>query len=138
MKEGDFYAGFDEARQKEYEDESRDRYGDELVNESLRRWKIYSAERKAEIVARGKEILSAMHANMWRGFDRPQIQTQVEALHKHIDNFYECSYQRFRGLGRLYREHPDFVAMYQGYDPGMPEFIWQAIGYYCDSRMSAE
>ncbi len=40
------------------------------------------------------------------------------------------------GLGHLYNEHPDFIAMFKAkYHPDMPEFLEKAISFYCKDKI---
>lgn len=131
MNPRELFEGFNSKKQKQYAQEIRERYGSKTVEESEKRWKSYDSEKKVAIKAEGEAILVAILTNMEKGYDSPQIQQQIAALHEFMGNFYDCSYDHFMGLGKLYREHPDFVAMYKKHRPYLPEFLFQAISYYC-------
>ncbi|MGD8455864.1 MAG: MerR family transcriptional regulator [Anaerolineales bacterium] len=138
MDDKNLFEGFSEEKQKEYEVEIRQRYGDKDLKESQRLWKSYSQEKKDAIRAEGEVIFTAIGAYMSKGYDSVEVQSQIKALHEHMGYFYECSYERLLGLGQLYNEHPDFIARFQQIHPDMPEFLQKAIAYYCRNEVGAE
>ena len=135
MNDKHLFEGFSEEKQKEYEEEIRQRYGEKDLKESQRRWKSYSPEKKDAIRAEGEAIFVTIGANMDKGHDSTEVQAQIKALHDHIGYFYECSYERLLGLGRLYNEHPDFIARFQQIHPDLPEFLQKAIEHYCKDKV---
>jgi DNA-binding transcriptional MerR regulator len=135
MNDKNLFEGFTEAKQREYEEEIRRRYGDKDLKESQKRWKSYSPEKKDAIKAEGEAIFAAIGANIDKGHDSPEVQAQVKALHNHIGYFYECTYERLLGLGQLYNQHPDFIARFQQIHPDMPEFLQKAVEHYCRDKV---
>jgi DNA-binding transcriptional MerR regulator len=135
MDEKDLYEGFSEEKQQAYEQEARQRWGNQSVDESTKRWNSYSPEQKKAIQASQAAILAELRDHIAEGYDSPAVQRSIQALHENMGYFYECSYERFEGLGHLYNEHPDFIAMYKTkYHPDMPEFLEKAIAYYCKDK----
>jgi DNA-binding transcriptional MerR regulator len=135
MSDKDLFEGFSEEKQKEYEEEIRQRYGDEDLKESQRRWKSYSPEKKEAIKAESQAIFATIGAHIEKGHDSPEVQAQIGALHKHLGYFYECTYERLLGLGQLYNQHPDFIARFQAVHPDLPEFLEKAIEHYCQGKV---
>jgi len=135
MNQKDLYEGFSEEKQQQYLQEIREKYGDQQVDESVKRWNNYTAEEKKAIQASQAAALIGIREAMAEGYDSPEVQKYVQALHESIGFFYECSLERFEGLGHMYNEHPDFIAMYKiKYHPDMPEFLEKAITYYCKGK----
>ncbi len=126
-------AGYDEAKQKQYEQEIRQRYGDEAFK-GVKDWNSYSPEEKSRIKSESESIYTAIVVNMVNGFDSPEVQAQVAAWHDHLRYFYEPSIDRLKGLADLYNEHPDFIAMFKGFHPDLPEFLRKAIQFYCKDK----
>ena len=126
------YFGYDAEKQKQYEQEARQQYGDREVNETNKRWKGYSKKKQEAIIAEGEAIFERILDNMQLGHDSPQVQAEIANLQKHFGYFFECTTERLRGLGQLYIENPDFRASFEAMDPDMPEFVNRAIRYYCD------
>jgi hypothetical protein len=135
MEQKEFFEGFSDEKQQEYLQEIRERYGDRSVRETLDRWNSYMPEQKEAIQASGEAIFRGICDHMVNGYDSPEVQQLIKALHKHMGFFYECSYERFEGLGHLYNEHPEFKEMYKTkFHPDMPEFLEKAIVYYCKNK----
>ena len=63
MNKKDFYKGFDEEKQKKYEQQARERYGDEAMAKT-KDWNAYTPEEKNNILAEGHEIHMGIAANM--------------------------------------------------------------------------
>jgi hypothetical protein len=134
MSQKSFFEGFSEEKQKEYEQEARQRYGDASVKESTDRWNRYTPEQKAKIKAESEAIYRDILANLSKGYDSAEVQQAIARWHQHLRYFYEPSYERLMGLAQLYTEQPDFVATYQKMHPEMPQFLYNAIEYYCKSK----
>ena len=134
MTEGEYYAGFSEEQEKRYTDEARKRYDSEMVDESVNRWKSYSKEQKNRILEEGAANTRALAGMLNKEPGSPEVQEVIKAWHKHIENFYRCSYEIARGLGQLYVDDPAFRANYEVFDPKMPEFFRDAILIYCEGK----
>ncbi|NDJ79235.1 MAG: MerR family transcriptional regulator [Chloroflexi bacterium] len=134
MKDEALFEGFSPEKQAEYEQEMRDKYGSETVDESVRRWNNYSPEERDTIKAQGEAVFRAMRDAINEGHTSPAAQTQVRALQQHIGHFYECTLEILRGLGEVYVSHPDFVATFERIHPDLPNFLHAAIDYYCDQH----
>jgi DNA-binding transcriptional MerR regulator len=131
MGQKSFFEGFTEEKQKQYEQQARQRYGDAEVKESTDRWNRYTPEQKEKIKAEGEAIYRDVLANMDKGYDSPEVQQAIARWHQHLRYFYEPSYERLMGLAQLYTEQPDFVATYRKMHPDMPQFLYKAIEFYC-------
>lgn len=134
MSTQDLFIGFDEETQEAYAEEAAQRWDAEKVKASNQRWKDYSAEKKAAILAEGKAIHEDLLAHMGEGYGSEAVQATVGRWYEHLRHFYEPSLEIFRGLGQGYEEDPAFAAFYQKLHPDMPRFFRQAIDHYCDVR----
>ena len=123
-------AGYDETKQKQYEQEIRERYGEDAFK-GVKDWNCYTPEEKARIKNESETIYKSIVANMDNGFDSPEVQSQIAAWHNHLRYFYEPSMERLLGLADLYNDHPDFMATFKGFHPELPEFLRKAIQFYC-------
>jgi DNA-binding transcriptional MerR regulator len=134
MSNGELFEGFNEAKQKEYEAEARQRWGDDEVDASTKKWSAYSEAQKKQILAEGEAIRRDLAAAMPAGHDSPEVQAVVARWAKHLEYFYVPSIERLRGLGHLYVEDDRFAANYRKYHADLPEFFQRAIEVYCDER----
>jgi hypothetical protein len=95
---------------------------------------IVSAEVFDKVQEEGDRIFTAIKDNMERGYDSPEVQSQINALQIWLNHFYSCDREMLRGVGHFYNDHPDFVKMWKTrYHEDMPGFLLKAIEHYCDS-----
>jgi DNA-binding transcriptional MerR regulator len=130
MKQKEFFEGFSEEKQKQYEQEIRQRYG-ERAFEDTTDWNSYTPEQKTRIKAESEQIYRDLVSNMDKGYASPEVQQIIARWHHHLRYFYEPTVERLRGLGQMYTEHPDFVATFTRMHHDLPKFLQQAIEYYC-------
>jgi DNA-binding transcriptional MerR regulator len=138
MAEREFYQGFSEEKQKEYEEEIRRRYGDKELKQSQERWGSYGPQEKQKIQDEFDRIVKELRDRMGEGHDGPEVQARVKELHAWVGSFYDCTIEVFEGLGHMYNENPDFRMMYEmKYGPGVSAFLEKAIVYYCEQQRQA-
>lgn len=131
------FEGF-EQKQKEYEAEARQRWGDPVVDASVQRWNAWSEDERARIQAAQEDIFAVVLENIDQGPGSPAVQHAVERLHAHVNLFWDCGDDAFRGLGDLYVNDPKFRATFERMAPGMPEFLQNAMAIYCDRKVVNE
>jgi DNA-binding transcriptional MerR regulator len=131
MKQNEFFEGFSEQKQKQYEQEIRDLYGDQAF-EGVIDWNSYSPAEKARIKTEGQAIYHDLAGLMPKGYADPQVQAVIERWRQHLRYSYEPSVERMRGLANLYNEHPEFMATFDAIHPDLAGFMKQAINYFCD------
>jgi len=130
------FEGFTEEKQKQYEQEMAEKYDQDLVRESVRRWGSYTPAQKEAIKAEGGAIYQDLVALMPKGPNHPEVQRVLARWHQHLRYFYEPPLEVLRGLGQLYNTHPDFIANFQRFHPDLPAFLEQAITVYCDALIA--
>ncbi len=134
MDNKDLFAGFDEAKQKEYAEEASKRWDPKLVKESNQRWNRLSKEEKEAILQEGNQIYSDMVEQLGTKPDSDAVQAIVARWHQHIRHFYEPSFATLRGLGQGYASDPAFRATFEAIHPELPDFLHKAISVYCDNN----
>jgi MerR family transcriptional regulator, thiopeptide resistance regulator len=136
MKQKDLFEGFSEEKQKEYAEEIRRKYGKDATNESDKNWASYSEDKKAAIMAESqmiyRDLAQAMDSK--ESPQSPAVQLIVERWHQHLKYFYEPSIERLKGLGQMYTEDPRFSATFNKIHAGMPEYLNEAIQFYCQGK----
>ena len=133
MSTKDLFEGFDEETQARYEEEAAELYGREIVGETSRRWKSYTAEDKARIMAEGGAIYRDLAALIDHDPADAAVQTAIGRWHQHLRYFYEPTPEILRGLGHGYAENPAFAAFFEAMHPDLPDFLRRAIDYYVDN-----
>jgi DNA-binding transcriptional MerR regulator len=131
------FEGFSEEKQKAYEEEAMQRYGEDSVKQSIKLWNSYSEERKNQIKEEGGAIYLDLVDAMPTGHDSEQTQAILVRWHEHIRYFYEPSIEVLGGLGQAYAEDPDFRATFTAIHPDLPGFLAKAISVYVDTLETA-
>jgi MerR family transcriptional regulator, thiopeptide resistance regulator len=131
MSKKKIFEGFSEEKQKEYEKQAIENWGDG-VKESIKLWNSYSEEEKQRIHAEGGAVYTDIVAIMDKGPESPEIQAILPRWHQHLRYFYEPSLEVLRGLGNGYNESPDFNATFTAIHPDLPAFLQKAINIYVD------
>lgn len=134
MDNKELFAGFDEAKQKEYAEEASRRWDPKLVKQSNERWNRLSKEEKAAILQEGSQIYSDMAAQLDSEPNSDAVQAIVARWHQHIRHFYEPTFEMLRGLGQGYAHDPAFRATFEAMHPDLPDFLHEAITVYCDNN----
>ncbi|MAU01885.1 MAG: MerR family transcriptional regulator [Anaerolineaceae bacterium] len=134
MDNKELFAGFDEAKQKEYAAEASKRWDPQLVKQSNQRWNRLSQEEKEAILQEGNQIYSDMIDQLNAEPDSEAVQAIVARWHQHIQHFYEPSFAALRGLGQGYASDPAFRNTFEAMHPDLPDFLHEAITVYCDNN----
>lgn len=134
VSEAQLFAGFEE-KQKEYEKQAAELWGEASVRESRQRWDRYTPEQQRSIFAEGRQIYADVAAAMQRGAkpDSAEVRAVLSRWHQHLRYFYEPTPEILRGLGQMYNEHPDFIATFQQFHPDLPPYFSQAVASYCET-----
>ena len=132
MNTKDLFAGFDDETQARYEEEAAAMYDPQIVRDTSRRWKNYTAEEKARIQAEGGAIYRELATMTERDPADAAVQAAIGRWHQHLRAFYEPTPATLRGLGAAYEEQPQFAAFYEALHPALPGFLHRGIDYYVD------
>jgi predicted Fe-S protein YdhL (DUF1289 family) len=131
------FKGFSEEQQKEYEQQAREQWGAERVDQSVANWNSYSDDEKQRIMEEGSRNYTEITANMAAGPDSEAVQAILVRWHQHLHYFYEPSLEVLRGLGNMYNDHEDFNATFTEIHPDLPAFLQKAINLYVDQLEDA-
>jgi DNA-binding transcriptional MerR regulator len=134
MGKKQFFEGFNEAQEAEYEQEAMQMYDPETVKASYKRWRGYTAADKQRIGDEGNAVYEAYLQAMPKGAGSPEAQAAVAAWRKHMDYFWTPNDEQLLGLASLYNDDPRFKANYDRLDPGLAEFIREAVKVYVEKR----
>ena len=134
MSKKGLFKGFIPEEEQRYEQEARQRWGDEEVSASYKRWNSYNPQQKEDIKAEGDAIYSDLVSQIEAGKTptNPEVQAIVAHWHQHMRYFYEPSAARLQGLGQMYVDSPDFATKFRELHPDLPEFTRDAINHYCE------
>jgi DNA-binding transcriptional MerR regulator len=133
MSTKDLFGGFDDETQARYEQEAAEMYDPKIVGETSRRWKSYSAEDKARVMAEGGAVYRDLAAMIDRDPADTAVQAAIGRWHQHLRAFYKPTPEILRGLGRGYAENPEFAAFFEALHPDLPDFLRRAIDIYVEN-----
>ena len=115
----------------EWADEAEQRWGStDAYTESRRRASAYSKEDWTRIKAEADENVAAFAAAMRAGLPAvsPDAMDLAERHRQHICRyFYECGYPMHRGLADMYVADERFTATYDSVEPGLAQYVHDAI-----------
>ena len=132
MNEVKLFEGFDEKQQEIYAKEAAERWDPELVKQSQAKWKGSSKAEQEKIKAEGEAIYKEIAMLMERPVNDPLVQAQMHQWHQNLRFFYEPSIEILRGLGQMYVDDSRFKANFDKLDPGLANYLKEAIHVYCD------
>ena len=132
LTDEELYEGFTPEQIEQIRREAREMYDPVLVEESEQRVKKMSRAQWKAVGAEGEAVNNGLAALADRAPGDPEVQELIARHHAWIENFYPCSAEVYRGLGRGYVEHPKFRAFYEKYRPGLVDFMSAAMNHYAD------
>jgi DNA-binding transcriptional MerR regulator len=134
MAQTQYFKGFSDKQQAEYEKEAAGLWDPEVVHESNRRFRQMNQSEKDALMSKGEHITLATRDAMPKGVNSPEVQQLVGEWQQHIGSFYDCTDEILLGLGRMYVEDSRFKAFYDRIHPDLAEFLYGAIKVYCAAR----
>lgn len=136
MQDKEKFEGFKQAlvneNEKKYGEEIREKYGDEQVDQSNRMLLNMTQAEYEEFEKLGQEILDTLEAAFATGDPAGELGQKTAALHRKWLSYTWNSYSReaHAGLAQMYVADERFKAYYDKKQPGMAEFLRDAIIIY--------
>jgi DNA-binding transcriptional MerR regulator len=142
LQQGDAMSGeeiFKDFDTNPYEEEARQRWGDQAVADSKARHAALSAADKqafmAEAGAINEELARCLDAGL--PADDARVQAAVERHYRWICVSWTPDADSYLGLGRMYVEDSRFTAFYDKSRAGLASYLLEGITVYAASRLSA-
>jgi DNA-binding transcriptional MerR regulator len=134
------FADYDWQKQDEYEAEIIDRGGEQatdLVATSKRRMQQWKAEDFQSVKDEFEQLHQAFAQSLQQGIevDHESVMALTRRHYLLINKFYSPTREVYRGLGRLYVEHPDFRKLYDAFDVNLAEYLKNAMDVFVESEM---
>lgn len=123
------FAGFTYQDSIAYQDEAIQKYGKEVVENSLNRQK----GQEAEVVAGFNTIFQQFADNLLSGLtvEEKENQKLAEQLLQHIRTYgFDCSLEVFGFIGKGYVENPDFRRNIDKFGQGVAQYVCDTIQVY--------
>ena len=134
MSEKQFFEAFSDEQQAEYEKEAMRMYDPATVKASAKRWKEYTTLEKQRIGEEGQATYEALLAAMPHGAASAQARAAIERWRRHLEYFWIPKDEQLLGLADLYNTDPRFKANFDKIDPGLAEFMREAVKAYGKNR----
>ena len=142
VNEQAMYRGFDPAKQAEYEAWLVEKYGGATqghIEEAKQRTKGWSQADFDKSQAEVETIEADMAQAMAHGL--PADSAAVRGVMRRLHGWVGRSWNRaptkeaFIGLGKLYQDHPDFRARYDGRAPGLTDYMAEAMRAFSEAEL---
>lgn len=136
MKDKEKFEGFKknliDENEAKYGKEIRDKYGDEVVNESNRKMMNLSREEYDKMEQLGNLVQSTLKEAFATGDPAGELGQKTAALHREWLSFSwkEYSKEAHAGLANMYVDDERFTAYYDKEQPGLARFLRDAILIY--------
>ena len=134
MSVDDFFKGFTDEEQEQYEKEAMQMYDPNTVKASAKRWKSYTVAEKQRIGEEGKAVYTDILAAIPKGAASPEAQAAVARWRKHMEHFWVPNDEQLAGLTDLYNNDPRFRANFDKLNPRLAEFMREAVRIYVENR----
>ncbi len=134
MSQKQYFEGFSEEQQAEYEKEVMQKYDPATVKASIKKWKSYTPAEKQRIGEEGNALYEEILRSMPNGAASPEAQAGVERWRRHLEFFWTPNDDQLLGLADLYNDDPRFKANFDKIDPGLAEFLREAVRIYVQKR----
>lgn len=141
MQDKDLFAGFSAEKQAQWEKEMEDRYGAcgrETMAGSKARVEAMSPQERADFMEEANRLHAAFAEQMAKGAAADSAETQALAARHYawVCRSWTPDAAAYAGLGRLYVEHDDFRAMYDGIRPGLAAYLTEAMEGYAGRALA--
>lgn len=122
--------------EKKYSKEVREKYGDEVVDKSNTKLKNMTQEEYNEITRLENEVNETLHAAFQTGDPSGELAQKAADLHRQWLSFYWDGYTKeaHAGLAQMYVDDERFKAYYDKKQPGIAEFLRDAILVYTGKK----
>lgn len=129
------FAGFED---DPYEAEARQRWGDDVVDESYRRIRSWTPAQAQQAAAGYPRIHAALADLRQQGLpvDDERVQAVVDEHYRLTSMFWDPDADSYRGLGLVYVEDDRFRRNIGGGDDALVEYLRDAMAVYADTRLT--
>jgi MerR family transcriptional regulator, thiopeptide resistance regulator len=134
MSQKQFFAGFSDEQQAEYEKEVAQMYDPATVKSANQKWKNYTPADKQRIQDEGNAVYQAFLDAMPEGAASSAAQACVERWRRHIEYFWTPNEGQLLGLVDGYNNDARFKANFDAMDAGLAEFMRAAVKVYVEKK----
>ncbi len=142
MSDSEKFEGFKQKiineNERKYGKEIREKYGDDMINQSNSKIKGLSEEQYIQLEKLGKEVISTLIAAYETGNPAGELAQKTADLHRQWLSYSWNSYSKeaHAGLAQMYVADERFKEYYDKEQPGCAEFLRDAILIYTGMKNS--
>lgn len=136
MSDNEKFEGFKQKliddNEKAYWEEIRSKYGEEAVNRSNRKLKNMTKQEYDDVTALNERLMQTLREAFETGDPAGELAQQAADLHRQWLTFYWDSYSKeaHAGVAQMYVDDPRFTAYYDKTQPGLAQFLRDAVLVY--------
>jgi DNA-binding transcriptional MerR regulator len=134
MSQKQYFEGFSDEQQAEYEKEALQTYDPETVKAANKKWKGYTDAEKRRIGEEGNAVYGEFLLALPKGPASPEAQACVERWRRHIEYFWVPDEAQLLGLAEGYNDDPRFRANFDKIHPDLAGFIREAVKVYVKNQ----
>lgn len=132
------FSVFKDKTYQKYKDEVIKKWGHtDAYKQSMERVSKMSKVDFENVKAEGEDIANQMALLLKTGLssNSPKVQKQIDRFYKHLQNFYDPTYEMFKGLGEMYVSDERFTEYYEKRATGLAVFMKDAMVFYADQHL---
>ncbi|OZI10761.1 MerR family transcriptional regulator [Bacillaceae bacterium SAS-127] len=133
MSNKEKFAGFDFS-DNPYEQEARERWGDQVVDESKKKIGNMTKGEQKEMSKEWDAIYKKLAALRHHSSASQEAQAAIEEWYDFLNNMGNYSLEAFKGLGQMYVDDERFTKNIDQYGEGLARFMRDAMAVYADSK----
>jgi DNA-binding transcriptional MerR regulator len=134
MNQKQYFEGFSDEQQAEYEKEVMQTYDPETVKAANKKWKGYTDAEKQRIGEEGNAVYGDFLQALPKGPASPEAQACVERWRRHMAYFWVPNEAQLLGLADGYNDDPRFKANFDRIHPDLAAFIREAVRVYVKNK----
>ncbi|MFD1363618.1 MerR family transcriptional regulator [Lentibacillus salinarum] len=131
MSDLEKFEGFDFSKNP-YEQEARERWGDEAVDESNNKINKMSNDEQKALGEEFDQIYRDLAAIRHQAPDSDEAQAGIKVWYDYLNKIGNYSLEAFKGLGQMYVDDERFTKNIDKYGDGLAEFMRDAMAVYAD------
>jgi DNA-binding transcriptional MerR regulator len=133
MTDENLYSPFSTEELEIFQAEAKERWGNtDAYQQSQERYAKMSAADKQRVGEEGVKLLRQIAAHMSEAPAAPEVQALIAQHYHGLRAWYEPNIEMYRGLGAMYAADPRFAKFFDGIQPGLADYMAQAIAVFCD------
>ncbi|PAQ15456.1 MerR family transcriptional regulator [Bacillaceae bacterium SAOS 7] len=133
MSNKDKFAGFDFSHNP-YEQEARERWGDQVVDESKKKIGNMTKGEQKEMSKEWDAIYKKLAALRHHSPTSQEAQEAIKEWYDFLNNMGSYSLEAFKGLGQMYVDDERFTKNIDQYGEGLAQFMRDAMAVYADNN----